>query len=139
MQERAKVQQIPVKIYRSSDRLMVATPMPGLQPEDILIKITEDGHMVVEGEVRGVLKEVKELVLDEWSVGGYYRELELPNAVDALHANATYGNGVLVVAMPMSERTVGGTLMLSKTGDDHGERVGNVGHESAHETMGRPG
>jgi HSP20 family protein len=35
--------QIPVNIYRSADRLMLAAIMPGLQAEDISIKPSEDG------------------------------------------------------------------------------------------------
>src|SRR5207237_928066 len=75
MQEQAKIQQIPVKVYRTSDRLMVAAPMPGLQPEDILVEVTPDGLLVIQAVVRALLKDVKELLLDEWSVGCYYREL----------------------------------------------------------------
>jgi len=51
MQKQAKIQQIPVKIYRSTDRLMVAALMPGLQPEDILVEVTDSGHLIMQGEV----------------------------------------------------------------------------------------
>ena len=30
--------------------------MPGLQPEDILVEITEDGHLIMQGDLRGLLK-----------------------------------------------------------------------------------
>src|SRR5947209_20159241 len=103
MQEEAKIQQIPVKMYRTSDRLMVAAPMPGMEPEDILVEITGDGHLILHGALRALLKDVKELLIDEWSVGDYHREMALPDAVDGEHANVTYGNGVLVVALPISE------------------------------------
>ena len=127
MQEKAKIQHIPVKVYRSADRLMVAAPTPGLQPEDILVKVTENNVLTIQGELRGILKDIKELLLDEWSVGGYYRELELPNTVDGEHANVTYGNGVLVVALPISQQTVPAILQLERVGTDHGERVGMAG------------
>ena len=39
--------------------------------------------------------EIKELLMDEWSIGVYHRELALPVAVNAACANVTYGNGVL--------------------------------------------
>ena len=129
MQEHAKLQQVPVKVYRSSDRLMVAAPMPGLQPEDILVEITETGHLILQGDLRGLLKDIKELVLDEWSVGHYYRELPLPDAVNGTLANVTYGNGVLVVAMPISERTHAANLTLDTVGPAHGEHVGKAGHQ----------
>ena len=55
MQEQLKVQQIPVKVYRTADRLMVAAPMPGLEPEDVLVQVTNDGHLILQGELRGML------------------------------------------------------------------------------------
>ena len=51
---------VPVKVYRSDSRLMVALLMPGLQPEDIRVAIHADGRLIVEGRMRGVLKGVKE-------------------------------------------------------------------------------
>lgn len=131
MQEEAKLQSIPIKVYRTAERLMVAAPMPGLEPEDIIVTVSAAGQLVLEGALRGVLKGVgdKELLIDEWSVGGYYRKLELSDAVDGEHANVSYGNGVLVIAFPLSEQGTAATLVLDKTGADHGVRAGNAGHE----------
>jgi len=130
MQEKEKIQFIPVKVYRTADRLMVAAPMPGLEPENILATVSASGQLVLQGEVRGVLKNIaeKELLIDEWSIGGYYRELELPDAVDARHANMSYGNGVLVIAFPLSEQGIAANLLLDKTGVSRGTRAGNSGH-----------
>ncbi len=127
MQEQAKIQHIPIKMYRTPERLVIAVPMPGSEPEDILVKVTESS-VVMQGDIRGLLKDFKELLTDEWSVGSYYREVQLPNPVDGEHAIVTYGNGVLVVNLPISEKTVPATLVLERTGAAHGERVGNSGH-----------
>jgi HSP20 family protein len=131
MQEHEKIQQIPVKMYRTPDRLMVAAPMPGLQPDDILVEVTQEGHLLLQGELRGVLKDIKELLLDEWSVGYYYRDLPLPVAVDGELANVSYGNGVLVVAMPVVEETRPAELVLDTIAPSRGERIGNAGHPPA--------
>ncbi len=128
MQEQEKMQSMPIKMYRTTDRLMVATPMPGLEPEDIVVEVRQDGRLMIHGDLRGMLKDVKELLVDEWSVGHYHRELELPNAVDGEHANVNYGNGVLVVTLPISNHVTPALLTLAKTGVARGERVGNVGH-----------
>lgn len=128
MQEQEKMQQILVKVYRTVDRLMVAAPMPGMEPEDIVVEIKPDGRLLIQGELRGMLKDVKELLVDEWSAGHYHRELQLPNAVDGEHANVNYGNGVLVVTLPISQQNTPALLTLAKTGSARGERVGNVGH-----------
>lgn len=128
MPERTKIQRIPVKVYRTADRLMVAAPMPGLQPEDIRVEVTDDNRLLLQGELRGVLKDLKDILLDEWSVGGYARELTLPTTVDGEYANLSYGNGVLVATLPVSEQTVPAQLTLEKVGVDRGERVGHSGH-----------
>ncbi len=127
MQEQEVLQPIPVKVYRTSDRLMVAAPMPGLQPEDITVDVTSDGRLILRGELRGVLKGMKELLIDEWSVGNYHRELELPVAVDGELATLTYDNGVLVVAFPVSEQNRPAHLTLQSVGRARGERVGSEG------------
>jgi HSP20 family protein len=36
MQEQVKRQPIPVKVYRTDGRLMIAAPMAGLEPENML-------------------------------------------------------------------------------------------------------
>ena len=128
MQEKAKLQSIPIKMYRTPDRLMLTAPMPGLMPEDILVEVTADNRIIVQGDLRGSLKDAKELLLDEWSVGGYYRDLSLPNGVDAVHANVTYGNGVIVIALPISDQTIPAVVALNTTGVAKGGYVGNAGH-----------
>jgi HSP20 family protein len=120
MPEKAKIQQVPLKVYRTTDRLTVAAPMAGMEPTNLTIEITDDGRLLLDGEVRGLLKDVKELLLDEWSVGAYYRDYTLPVPVDGSQAMATYGNGVLVVTFPISERLVPARLTLSSTGTAHG-------------------
>ncbi len=128
MQEQLKQQPIPVKVYRTDGRLMVAGPMAGLEPENIAVEVTADGRLILQGDMRSMLKEVKDLLLDEWSVGVYHRELALPVAVDAACANVTYGNGVLTVALPISEQIRPARLRLVRRAPTHGERKGNAGH-----------
>ena len=128
MQEQLKLQEIPVKVYKTEDRLMVVAPMPGLEPENILIEVTDYGRLILHGELRGMLKDVKELLLDEWSVGIFHRELELPASVNGEYANVTYGNGVVTVALPISDQTHPAHLTLERMTPTHGERRGNAGH-----------
>ncbi len=118
MQEATNPQSLPVKLYRMHDHLTVAAPMPGLEPEDILVEVTEQGQLILHGDRRGSLKEVKEVLLDEWNVGPYHRELILPEPVDGEHANITYGN---------SQEMQPARITLEKTGTAHGEYRGNIG------------
>src|SRR5258707_7968167 len=114
--ERAKVQQVPLKVYRATNRLTIAALMAGMEREDITIEITAEGRLLLDGHVRGVLKDVKELLLDEWSVGAYCRDYVLPEPINGAEAVATYGNGVLVVTFPIASHTVPARLTLSSTG-----------------------
>jgi HSP20 family protein len=128
MQEQLKQQYIPVKVYRTDQRLMVVAPMAGLEPENIVVEVTAEDRLILHGDLRSRLKEIKELLLDEWSVGVYHRELALPVAVNATCANVTYGNGVLTVTLPISQQTLPARLTLERLAPTHGERKGNVGH-----------
>ncbi len=40
MQEQVQQQHSPVKIYRTAERLMIAAPMAGLEPENMLVEVT---------------------------------------------------------------------------------------------------
>lgn len=130
MQEQTPQPYLPVKVYRLHGHLTIAAPMPGLEPEDIFVEITENGHLILHADTRATLKEVKEVFMDEWSVGGYHRELALPENVDGEHANVTYGNGVLVVALKQSQQTIPARITLLKTSTAHGEYVGNFGGQA---------
>ena len=90
---------LPVKLYRTDDRIVVAAPMPGLQPEDITVRVTASGRLILEGGLRGIFRselffvqtsepdeavggterwqDSKEVLRNEWSAGGSYRELTL--------------------------------------------------------------
>ncbi len=127
MQEQLKQLSIPVKVYRADKRLMIAALMAGLEPENIAVEVTEDGRLILHGGLRAILKEVKDLLLDEWNVGVYHRELALPVAVDAACANVTYGNGVLTVTLPISEQTSPAQLALVRRTPTRGGRRGNAG------------
>jgi HSP20 family molecular chaperone IbpA len=119
---------VAVNLYRSADRITAAAPMPGVEPDDIRVEVLGDGRLILDGAPRGGFKGVNEVILCEWQAGGYHRELQLPAPVDGTLANITYGNGVLVVALPISVRTKSARLTPRSIGPTQGERVGNAGH-----------
>ena len=90
---------VPVRVYQSGERLMAIMPLPGLEPPDISVTVRGD-EVVVRGEYRGPHQQDLDLLIAEWAIGPYHRELHLPQAVDGARTNATYGNGVLVLVMP---------------------------------------
>jgi HSP20 family protein len=138
------VMSVAVKLYRTPDRLTLAAPTPGLLPQDITVEVTASGQLIVGSRVRGItadaqlfhrfdaktgrVEETRDLLLDEWAVGPYRRVLDLPNPVNGSLATATYGNGVLVVTLPIAERTTPAHICLEAIGMGRGERVGSLGH-----------
>ena len=120
--------ELPVKLYRSKERLTVATPLPGLEPQDISVAVSADGELVIEGKGRGVFKGANEVLRDEWNAGPYLRRLMLPDPVDATMGNLTYENGIVVLSVPLADRTTPASLTLERIGSTIGQRIGNAGH-----------
>src|SRR6266404_2679238 len=126
-------QRLPVKLYCTDELVTIAAPMPGLGPGDVAVAVTPDRRLVIVGrlcadqdESCGTLKQPqKQVLLDEWEVGPYRREIELPKNVDAEHATLTYGNGILVIALPVASEMRPGRLTLDRVATPvRGGRVG---------------
>lgn len=128
LQTSHQMHSVPVKIYRTPLRVMAAVPMPGLAPTDISVEVMSSPALVIRGRQRGELKGIKDEVLNEWSVGEYERMIKLPAPVDGEHANVTYGNGVLVVALPVASQTRPAHLTLAALSATRGLHAGNMGH-----------
>lgn len=127
--ETSRAQAIPVRVYQTSDRIMVAAPMPGLEPENIAILVAGD-RVVIRGEERGPHQRDMDLLVAEWSFGPYEREIALPQPVSGRLTNATYGNGVLLLSMPKALEGQAGDhaeLRLASIDSTRGEHVGHVG------------
>ncbi len=127
----AQPEHVPVRVYQSDNRLMIAAPMPGLEPEDISVTVAGN-RVTINGQLRGKRQEDMALLVDEWTVGPYYREIVLPQPVDGQLSNASYGNGVLVLMLPKlssSEQHSPAEYHLEAIGATRGERVGHMGQE----------
>ena len=124
-------QSVPVQIHQTDTLIVLAAPMPGLEPQDISVAIAGD-KVTIQGSYRGSRQEKDEVMVAEWTIGPYEREVVLPQPVNGPLTNATYGNGVLVLAMPKAEE---------KGEDGHaefrievvqatvGQRIGHTGSE----------
>lgn len=122
-------QPLPVRVYEGDGRIMVAAPMPGLEPHDISVSVAGD-HVTIHGVLRGPRQDDRHLSVAEWAVGPYHRDLTLPQPVDGTRANATYGNGVLVLALPKAEpgkRARATRFTLDVVSPTRGSHVGHTG------------
>jgi HSP20 family protein len=125
------MQQLPIRLSRSENQFALAAPLAGLEPEDI--HVTIDGkHVTIDGKERGPRQHRLDLLRAEWTIGPYHCEIDLPEEVDGALANATYGNGVLVLTIPKARPAAEPTkaeFTLEAIRPACGERVGHVGHD----------
>ena len=122
-------QTVPIQLHQAEKRLILAAPLAGLEPQDIAVTIHGD-TVIIHGAYRGSRQGQPEVLLSEWTMGPYAREIHLPQPVNGLLTNATYGNGVLVLAMPLLEpgEPAGSTeFRLEATAAATGQRVGHTG------------
>jgi HSP20 family protein len=135
-QQNTESQEIPANMYRSAQRLTIAAPMPGLDAQNIVVHVSDGPVVTLHADLRGAMKGENEIILDEWTPGPYHREIELPANVDGERANVTYSNGVIVVSLPVAERTTTAELTLEEVDARKSERVGNRGRNMEGDTGG---
>jgi len=120
---------VPVRVYQTIDHIMLAAPMPGLEPQDISITINNE-RITIQSQPRGPRQDERNMLVAEWTFGFYYREVVLPQPVNATLTNATYNNGVLVLSMPKiqpGKQGISTEIRLEAISSTQGERVGHSG------------
>jgi HSP20 family protein len=121
--------ELPVRMHETDEKIVVVAPMPGLEPEDISISV-EGNRLSLRGEERGPRQHDREMLVSEWTVGPYIRQIDLPVPVRGPMINATYGNGVLVVSLPKAppgSQTTSASFSLRPIEATRGEHVGHHG------------
>jgi len=93
-----------VEVFEREGQLVVRADLPGLTKDDINVDLTDDA-LVIRGERKSEREENEEdYYRTERSYGSFYRQIPLPEGVDAENANATFRNGVLEITMQAPER-----------------------------------
>lgn len=92
-----------VDLYEEEDEVVLKAEVPGLSKEDLKIDLT-DSMLTISGEKKKE-EEVKEeaYTYSERSYGAFSRSLQLPCAVKADKAKATFKNGILEVKLTKTE------------------------------------
>jgi HSP20 family protein len=103
----------PVDIYENGDNLVLKAELPGVNPEDVDIRV-EDNTLYLKGE-RKFEKEVEEQNYHrvERSYGTFTRTFALPNSIDADKVAAHYKDGVLTLTMPKKEEAKPKTIKIN--------------------------
>ena len=125
-------QSIPVNIFETENEIVVVAPTPGIEANNIDIRV-EDDYLTIQTEKRGPGQERHRYLRREWSYGPYERTVELPTEVDVERANASYGNGIMTIALPKAtarrQRKI--EIQLDQMGTARGEHVGHRGTAEA--------
>jgi HSP20 family protein len=93
----------PVEVLERDGKLIVRAEMPGLNPDQINLEITDD-KLIISGEREQEHEERRGNVYrSERRYGAFYRVVPLPDGVDPEQTNATFENGVLEISMPVAQ------------------------------------
>jgi HSP20 family protein len=92
-----------LNVWSNEESLLVTAEVPGVSPQDIEVNLI--GETLTLSGVRrpDELKEGARYHRQERGYGDFTRSLQLPFAVDINKVEATFRNGVLMVAMPRAE------------------------------------
>ncbi len=130
----AQAQTIPVNVYETSEDVVIVAPMPGVEPDDIDIEVL--GSVVnLRASLRGPHQQDREYLVHEWTYGPYTRSITLPMDVDSAHANASHGNGVLVLSLPKAQRTRTVKVPLRQVTASEGTHQGHSGHHTSRQGL----
>jgi HSP20 family protein len=86
------------------NKCIVRVDLPGIQPRDINLSITDDA-ILIEGERKDEQeRETGAMHVTERRYGRFYRAIPLPEGVMKDAVEARFDNGVLEIEVPMEQR-----------------------------------
>ncbi len=96
---------LALDVHEDDHTYTVTTALPGVNPDDIEVKLENDVLMIA-GETHQQRKEEddnKRVLLQERRYGSFMRRIRLPQPVDADKIEAVVENGVLTLTLPKTE------------------------------------
>jgi HSP20 family protein len=91
-------------IYETGEELVLVVDLPAVKPEGLSVTV-EDNVLVIRGAPAAPEKAPGEVLLQEFTVGEFYRAFQLPADFDTARVQATLKQGVLTLRLPKSERS----------------------------------
>ena len=90
-------------IYETNDEYKMYFDMPGVEKEDINLKIEKD-VLTLTAECNKKPIQDYQCVREEMEFNGYKRSFELNNIVNTENITANYENGTLILTLPKLEK-----------------------------------
>ena len=91
-----------VDIVETENELTLYAELPGVRAEDVDLHY-EKGELVLHGRVRPRQAQAKQLLLQEYEEGDFYRVFAIHESIDPSRISGECKNGVLVVHLPKAE------------------------------------
>ena len=97
------VREPAIEVYEEKDDVVVKAEIPGIKKEELEVNVTDD-LLTIKGEKKKE-EEVKEkgYYYSERSYGAFERSVQIPRAVHADKARASFKDGILEVRLPKTE------------------------------------
>lgn len=93
-----------IQVTEDKDVVKVTAEVPGINENDIDLKISSDGYLSISGEKKNESEEnTKDNYFSEISYGTFKRTIQLPWDLDYDATTARYNNGVLIISIPKSQ------------------------------------
>jgi len=90
-----------VDISETDDAFIVKAELPGVEKNDVSVKI-EDGVLTIKGEKKSEIEDEQKHRI-ECTYGSFVRSFTLPQATKSDSIKAEYKNGILNLTIPKSE------------------------------------
>ena len=86
-------QSVPVNMYETNGAMVIVAPLPAVTASDVTIEL-QPGSLRFWAHLRSAAP--RDYLINEWSYGGYEREIELPSGFGS-GVEATLANGQLAI------------------------------------------
>ena len=115
-----------VETFEREGQLVIRADLPGLSKDDVNVEMTDDA-ITISGERHNENEENREgFYRSERSYGSFYREIPLPEGVNADDAKATFNNGVLEITLNAPQlQSRSRKLEITEGGEQHQRSQGH--------------
>ena len=93
---------MPMDVWQADDGFHVFLDLPGVDPDSVDIT-TERNILTITAERRAEYQQGQNVLIAERPQGTFTRQLQLGDTVDAENIEASYGDGVLHLTLPITQ------------------------------------
>ena len=93
---------MPMDVFQTDDGFHVCLDLPGVDPDSVDIT-TERNILTITAERRAEYQQGQNVLIAERPQGTFTRQLQLGDTVDAENIQASYGDGVLHLTLPITQ------------------------------------